>query len=55
LQYVKSFTAQPKQKSKFCVMCANVATQIACFEVGDNVTVVEKYCDTCISNIKKGL
>jgi hypothetical protein len=36
-------------------MCANVATQIACFEVGDNVTVIEKYCDTCVSNIKKGL
>jgi hypothetical protein len=52
LLYVKSFSAQPKKKIKFCITCAKVATQIACFEVGDNVTVVEKYCDTCISNIK---
>jgi hypothetical protein len=35
------------------VRCSNVATQIACFEVGDNVTLIEKYCDVCISNIRE--
>jgi len=52
LWYVKSFSAQPNRKIKFCITCAKVGTQIACFEVGDNVKVVEKHCDNCISKIK---
>jgi len=34
-------------KTKFCITCGKVATQEALFNVGDGVTLIEKYCDTC--------
>jgi hypothetical protein len=34
-------------KTKFCITCGGIATQEALFNVGDGVTLIEKYCDTC--------
>ncbi len=39
-------------KTKFCITCGKIATQEALFNVGDGVTLVEKYCDMCS---KKGM
>jgi hypothetical protein len=51
LRYVEPFTNDPKNKKrKFCATCANIATQIACFDVGE-ATVIERYCDTCVKTI----
>lgn len=34
-------------KTKFCITCGGKATQEALFDVGDGVTLIEKYCDIC--------
>jgi hypothetical protein len=39
-------------KPKFCATCGNVATQEALFNVGGGITLVERYCDVCIKNVK---
>jgi hypothetical protein len=36
-----------KGKARFCITCDQVATQEAVFNVGDGVTLIEKYCETC--------
>ena len=41
-----------KRKSRFCLTCGNVATIEALFDVGDGVTVIEKYCDACAKQVK---
>ncbi|MDR4510383.1 MAG: hypothetical protein MRJ93_01600 [Nitrososphaeraceae archaeon] len=38
-------------KTKFCISCGEIATQEALFSVGDGVTLIEKYCDTCSRNV----
>ncbi|MGB8935426.1 MAG: hypothetical protein WCC17_10020 [Candidatus Nitrosopolaris sp.] len=39
-------------KTKFCALCGSVATQEALFEVDGGVTLIEKYCDTCVKNVE---
>ena len=40
------------RKTRYCVSCANTATQEAIFTV-DGATIIEKYCDSCAKkNIK---
>lgn len=39
-------------KTKFCASCGNVATQEALFNVGEGVTLIERYCDTCAKTVK---
>jgi hypothetical protein len=39
-------------KPKFCADCGNLATQEALFRVDEIATVIEKYCDGCIKNVK---
>ncbi|HJT85756.1 MAG TPA: hypothetical protein VJ697_14835 [Nitrososphaeraceae archaeon] len=34
-------------KTKFCITCGKIATQEALFNVGDGVTLIEKYCEIC--------
>ena len=34
------------RKTRYCVSCANTATQEAIFTV-DGATIIEKYCDSC--------
>ena len=34
-------------KTKFCITCGRIATQEALFNVGDGITLIEKYCDIC--------
>ncbi|HXX98226.1 MAG TPA: hypothetical protein VEL11_14030 [Candidatus Bathyarchaeia archaeon] len=43
---------EQKGKTKFCALCGSVATQEALFEVEGGVTLIEKYCDICIKEIK---
>lgn len=53
LRSVEPFTNKPKNKKrKICVSCGNIATQIASFDV-DWVTVLERYCNTCIKTIEE--
>jgi hypothetical protein len=50
---VKPFVRGPKEKKlKYCATCANLATVEALFNVGDGVTMIEKYCDACSKKIK---
>jgi hypothetical protein len=51
LQYVEDFTNESDKKIKLCVYCGNVATHTACFSV-EHATVIERYCDTCVKNIR---
>ena len=44
---LRSFTDNNTRKTKFCITCGGIATQEALFNVGDGVTLIEKYCDTC--------
>jgi hypothetical protein len=41
-----------KHKNRFCVTCGNVATMEALFDVGEGVTVIEKYCDICAKQVR---
>lgn len=50
---LKPFVHGPKDKKlKYCSTCSNLATLEACFDVGDGVTMVEKYCDVCSKKMK---
>lgn len=42
-----------EKKLRFCITCANLATQEACFDVGEGVTVMEKYCDLCAKKVMR--
>ena len=45
---LKPFVPTGKEKKlKYCVTCANLATQEAYFDVGGGVIVIEKYCGAC--------
>jgi hypothetical protein len=35
-----------------CILCTNTATQMMCFDV-DGSTVIQRYCDACVSKITK--
>ncbi|MDP9288959.1 MAG: hypothetical protein M3P08_12280 [Thermoproteota archaeon] len=39
-------------KPKFCADCGTLAAQEALFRVDESATVIEKYCDRCIKNVK---
>ena len=41
-----------KGKTKFCATCGNSATVEALFDVGDGVTLIEKYCDLCSKKVR---
>jgi len=44
---LRSIVDNTTGKTKFCITCGGIATQEALFNVGDGVTLIEKYCDTC--------
>jgi hypothetical protein len=46
-KHLQPFTLKLKEKPKYCSTCGELATQEACFDVGDGVTIIEKYCDAC--------
>jgi hypothetical protein len=49
---LKPFVPRPKDKKpKHCSTCGRPATLEAYFDVGDRVTMIEKYCDACSKNI----
>ena len=51
LRSVEPFTNKPKNKKmKICASCGKIATQLTSFDV-DWVTVLERYCDTCIKTV----
>lgn len=43
---------EPRGKAKFCAHCGDIATQKAVFRVDESVTLIERYCDICIKNVK---
>jgi hypothetical protein len=52
---LRAFADKPSyynSKPRFCVTCGLRATQEALFDVGDGIILVEKYCDTCVKNMK---
>ena len=51
LTSLRPFT-EHRGKTKFCAHCGNIATQEAFFEVDGGATLIEKYCDICIKNVK---
>lgn len=54
LKFFRPFVHSPKEKkTKYCSACGKVATQEACFDVGDGATMIEKYCDECVKKITK--
>jgi len=50
LTSLRPFT-EHRGKTKFCVLCGNVATQEAYFEV-EGANLIEKYCDKCVKKVK---
>lgn len=49
---VRPFVPRPKDKKlKHCSTCGSLATLEACFDVGDGVISIEKYCETCSKKI----
>ena len=49
---LKPFVHNPKdRKQKYCTTCAKLASQEAYFDVGDGITMIEKYCDECSKKI----
>jgi hypothetical protein len=44
--------AEQGGKAKFCGHCGHMATQEALFRVDESVILIERYCDTCIQNVK---
>jgi hypothetical protein len=49
---LKPFVHSPKErKLKYCSTCGSLATLEAYFDVGDRVTMIEKYCDACSRKI----
>jgi hypothetical protein len=50
---LRSFTdVHHNGKVKFCASCGNLATVEALFNVGGEVTLVERYCDVCGKKVK---
>lgn len=51
---LKPFVPRPKDKKlKHCSTCGSLATLEAYFDVGDRVTMIEKYCDACSKQIAR--
>jgi hypothetical protein len=51
---LKPFVHSPKEKKpKHCSTCGSLATLEAFFDVGDRVTMIEKYCDACSKKIAR--
>jgi hypothetical protein len=49
---LRPFTDKHNQgKPKFCATCADIATQEALFSVGGGITLIERYCNTCVINV----
>jgi hypothetical protein len=49
---LKPLAYSPKDKKpKYCSTCGSLATREAHFDVGDRVTMIEKYCDACSKKI----
>jgi hypothetical protein len=48
---LRSIIAVPNGKTKLCKTCGNAATQEALFNVGGDITVIERYCGTCAKNV----
>lgn len=38
-------------KMKFCATCGDLATVEALFDVGNGVTLIEKYCELCAKKV----
>ena len=49
---LRSFT-DDSEKTKFCVACGNKHREEALFAVGDGSILIEKYCDTCATNVQR--
>ena len=41
-----------KHKNRLCIICANIATTEALFDVGEGVIVIEKYCNICAKQVR---
>jgi hypothetical protein len=50
---LRPFVNNPKDKTKYCSTCGNQATQDACFDVGEGVSVIEKYCYVCARKVMR--
>lgn len=51
---LKPFVNGPKEKKpKHCSTCGSLATMEACYDVGDGVTMIEKYCEPCSKKISR--
>ncbi len=48
---LRPFVNSPKDKAKYCSTFGNLATQVVCFDVGEGVTVIEKYCCACAQKV----
>jgi len=43
---------KPRGKAKYCAYCGDIATQEALFRVNESATLIERYYDRCIKNVK---
>jgi hypothetical protein len=38
-------------RARQCIICGSAATQEALFDVGNGMSIIERYCDLCIKNV----
>jgi hypothetical protein len=45
----------PLSKTKKCRTCGNTATKEVLYDVGNDVSVLERYCDPCAAVVLEGI
>ncbi len=50
---VRRLTASPSGKQKKCRDCDQPATKEAIFDVGNDISVLERYCEPCLGVMLK--
>ena len=48
----RAFVPEDHQGKKFCATLGELATVEALFDVGNGVTLVEKYCELCTKRVR---
>jgi hypothetical protein len=50
---IRSLTDSLGKKGKLCLNCGKIATREALFDVGSQLTVIERYCSLCMIRINE--
>ena len=48
---LRVYVREDHHQGKFCATCGDLATVEALFDVGNGVTLIEKYCELCAKKV----